>query len=201
MDQIKIGRFIAQARKEQKMTQRQLADVLSISDKTISKWECGKGLPEPSLMLPLCEALQITVNDLLTGTRVSEAEYRSRAEENMMNLVKENTENKKRFILSAICGVITMIAAFSLVMLASFVKMPTAARIVLIAAAAATAAVGIGAAAVLDADTGYFECPYCKALFVPTMGEYSKAYHTLTKRRLTCHECGKTGMCRHRVTR
>lgn len=201
MDQIKIGRFIAQARKEQNMTQRQLADVLSISDKTVSKWECGKGLPEPALMLPLCEALHITVNDLLTGTRVSEVDYRSRAEENMMNLVKENAENKKRFILSVICGVITMIAAFTLVMLASFVKIPTAARIVLIVAAVVTAVVGIGAAAVLDADAGYFECPYCKALFVPTIGEYVKAYHTFTKRRLTCHECGKTGMCRHRVTR
>ena len=54
MDQIKIGKFIADTRKEKNMTQKQLADALSISDKTISKWECGKGLPEASLMLPLC---------------------------------------------------------------------------------------------------------------------------------------------------
>ena len=67
MDQAKIGRFIAARRKAQGLTQRQLADALSISDKTVSKWECGKGLPEVSLMLPLCGALQITVNDLLTG--------------------------------------------------------------------------------------------------------------------------------------
>lgn len=60
MNQIKIGKFIAETRKQQNMTQRQLADVLSISDKTISKWECGKGLPEISLMMPLCETLQIT---------------------------------------------------------------------------------------------------------------------------------------------
>ncbi len=67
MDQIKVGKFIAETRKSQGLTQRQLADVLSISDKTVSKWECGKGLPEVSLMLPLCGALNITVNDLLSG--------------------------------------------------------------------------------------------------------------------------------------
>ncbi len=66
MDQIRIGKFIAESRKSRNLTQRQLADALSISDKTISKWECGKGLPEISIMLPLCEALDITVNDLLS---------------------------------------------------------------------------------------------------------------------------------------
>ena len=84
MDQIKTGKFIAEMRKEQNMTQRQLADALLISDKTVSKWECGKGLPEVSLMLPLCDILKITVNDLLSGRRVSEGEYKMKAEENIM---------------------------------------------------------------------------------------------------------------------
>ena len=74
MDQIRIGRFIAQCRKTGGLTQRQLADGLGISDKTVSKWECGNGLPEVSLMLPLCEALGITVNDLLSGERVAQAD-------------------------------------------------------------------------------------------------------------------------------
>ena len=94
MDQIKIGKFIAETRKKKNKTQRQLADALSISDKTVSKWECGKGLPDISLMMPLCEILQITVNDLLTGERVSKDDYQKKAEENMMNLMKENEENK-----------------------------------------------------------------------------------------------------------
>ena len=89
MDLIKIGKFIADTRKEKNLTQRQLADALSISDKTVSKWECGKGLPEVSLMLPLCGILEITVNDLLTGERVSQLEYQKKAEENMMDLMKE----------------------------------------------------------------------------------------------------------------
>ena len=201
MDQIKIGRFIAKARKSQNITQKQVAEALSISDKTVSKWERGRGLPEVSLMLPLCEVLHISVNELLTGERVSESEYRKKAEENMMNLMQENEENKKRIALSVICGVITMIAVIALLVLSAYVEMPTPARIALIVLAAATAAAGIGAAVVLDVKTGCFECPHCKALFVPTMSEYVKGCHTFTRRRLTCHECGKTGMCRHRILR
>lgn len=201
MDQIKIGKFIAERRKLQNLTQRQLADALAISDKTVSKWERGRGLPEISLMLPLCNALNITVNDLLSGEKVSEVDYQKKAEENMMNLVKENEENKKRMALSVVCGVITIIAVCSLVVIASYIEMPTVARIGLIAFALATAVVGIGAAAMLEIKAGYYECPHCKSLFVPTMSEYVKGYHTLTKRKLKCHECGKIGMCRHRIVR
>lgn len=201
MEQIKIGKFIADARKEKHMTQRQLADALSISDKTVSKWECGKGLPEVSLMLPLCEQLQITVNDLLTGARVTQAEYQKKAEDNMINLMKENEENRKRLVLSIICGIITIIAMVSLLVMAFYMELPTAARIALMVLAAATAVAGIGAAAMLDAKAGYYECPHCKAAFVPTMGEYVKGYHTFTRRRLTCPECGKVGMCAHRIVR
>ena len=201
MDQIQIGQFIAERRKEQNLTQRQLADALSISDKTVSKWECGKGLPEVSLMLPLCQTLHITVNDLLSGERVSEDAYQKKAEDNMMELMRENEENRKKMALSIICGVITIIAVCSLVTIASYMELPTMARIALLALAAATAAAGIGAAAMLDARAGYFECPQCKALFVPTMGEYVKGAHTFTKRRLICPRCGKTAMCRHRIVR
>lgn len=94
MDQIRIGRFIAATRKGLNMTQRQLADALDISDKTISKWECGNGLPEVSLMLPLCDALQISVNELLTCERISEADYQKKAEDNIMELMDENQKGK-----------------------------------------------------------------------------------------------------------
>lgn len=90
MNQIKIGKFIANCRKEKNMTQRQLADILEISDKTISKWECGKGLPEVQFMIPLCDLLGINVNELLSGEKLSADEYQQKAEENMMILVKEN---------------------------------------------------------------------------------------------------------------
>ena len=201
MDQIKIGKFIAAARKAHGMTQKQLAERLLISDKTVSKWERGKGLPEVALMLPLCKALQITVNDLLSGEKISENNYQKKAEENMMSLMQENQENKKHLALSVICGVITVIAVCALVVIAAYMSIPTAARIALIVLAVATGAAGVGAAAVLDVKAGYYECPHCKALFVPSTRDYVKGYHTLTKRRLTCPECGKKSMCRHRIVR
>ena len=213
MNQIQIGRFIAASRKARNLTQRQLADKLGISDKTVSKWECGKGLPEVSLMLPLCASLGITVNDLLSGERVSgtndllsgekvsSTDYQKKAEGNMMNLMKENEENKRWMILSVICAVITVIAVCALVTIASCLEMPAAARVALLLFAAAVAATGVGAAAVLDVKAGYYECPSCHAVFVPTMAQYVKGLHTLTRRRLTCPSCGKTAMCRHRVVR
>ena len=201
MDQNKTGKFIAQMRRTQNLTQRQLADQLAISDKTVSKWECGKGLPEVSLMLPLCEILQITVNDLLSGEKVAAGEYQKKAEENMMDLIRENAENKEHMTLSIICGVITVSAVCALVMLASYLELPVAVRILLLVSAVLTAIVGIGAAARLEVKAGYYECPHCGALFVPTMIDYVKGYHTLTRRRLTCPACGKTSMCRHRITR
>ena len=98
MDQIKIGQFIAQCRREKNMTQRQLAEELGISDKTISKWETGKGLPEAGFMTPLSEVLGITVNELLAGERIPEAEYQERAEETMVALaeMKAEVENVNR---------------------------------------------------------------------------------------------------------
>lgn len=94
MDQIKIGAFIAALRKEQNLTRKQLAEKLNISDKTVSKWECGKGLPEVSLMLPLCEELGITVNELLSGERLEKEDYEGKAEENMLNLMIEGKKNE-----------------------------------------------------------------------------------------------------------
>ena len=102
MDQIKIGKFIAEERKAKKYTQRELADKLSISDKTISKWERGNGFPEVSLLLPLCNELEITVNELLSGERLQAMDYKKKAEENMVNLVKEAQESKKKIITACV---------------------------------------------------------------------------------------------------
>src|SRR5574344_1801941 len=129
MDSIKIGQFIAENRKAHGFTQIQLADILCISDKTVSKWECGKGLPEVSLMLPLCQQLDISVNDLLSGERVAGSEYQRKAEENMMDLMKENEENKKRFYVSIVCGIITIIAVCALIVIAAYIPMPIIAKV------------------------------------------------------------------------
>ena len=102
MDQVKIGKFISDERKAKGYTQKQLSELLEISDKTISKWECGNGFPEASLLLPLCNELEITVNELLTGERISQQNYKKKAEENMVNMIREKEENKQKILLTTI---------------------------------------------------------------------------------------------------
>ena len=119
----------------------------------------------------------------------------------MINLMKEKEENRKRMALSMITGIITIVAICALIVIASFLDLPAMVRMILIVFSAVVAVAGIAAAAMLEIRAGYFECPHCKELFVPSMDEYIKGYHTFTRRRLTCPKCGKTGMCKHRVTR
>lgn len=95
MDQIKTGRFIAEMRKQQNLTQCGFADMLGISNKTVSKWECGNGMPELSLMLPVCEILGISLNELFSGEKLTDADYKKKAEENMMALIQEAEKMKK----------------------------------------------------------------------------------------------------------
>ena len=201
MDQIKTGKFIAQMRKEQGLTQSQLADKLFISNKTISKWETGKGLPEVSLMLPLCEILGINVNELLTGEKIPIAEYKEKAEENMMNLVHEAQESKKKIILSVVVAFSSLLSTMPLIVIAGTFEMPLAVRILLIAIAVIVIIIGIAVACILDRDAGAFECSKCQTRFVPTMSEYINTAHTITKRKLKCPNCGCKSYCKHVLTK
>ena len=200
MDQIKIGKFIAQIRKEKSLTQRELADTLCISDKTVSKWENGKGMPEVSLMMPLCEALAITANELLSGERLTQDNYIKKAEENIMTLVKEREESKKKIILSAIVAVITIIGGTAIVTVAGIFEMEVWARALLIALGIIVIFGGLAVAAVLEMEAGTFECRHCKHRFVPTVGAYIAGPHSLTTRYLKCPECGKKSYCKRRLT-
>ena len=161
----------------------------------------GKGLPEVGLMLPLCDCLKINVNELLSGELLSEDNYHKKAEENIMNLVKEKEENKRKLILSAIVAIITIVSGTTIVMVAGMSEMMTGARVALIAIAVGVIIAGIGVACVLDREAGTFECPQCNARFVPTMGAYIKGAHTITKRYLRCPECGKSSYCKHKLSR
>ena len=190
MDQLKIGKFIAQTRKEKGLTQRELADKLFISDKTVSKWECGNGLPEISLMMPLCEILGITVNELLTGKRLASSEYQQNAEENIMKLIKEKNEVKFRLIIEAAVVFLTLIPAITIIMIASYFELPTPYRIILIVLAFIIMAGGIAIAAALEMRDAVFECKKCNKRFIPTKGAYIMGMHTITRRRLRCPHCG-----------
>ena len=98
MDQIRIGKFIAEKRTEQHLTQAQLGEKLGITDRAVSKWETGKSLPDASVMLELCGLLGITVNDLLSGEVVSMENYNVQTEKNLIEMVRRKEEADKRLL-------------------------------------------------------------------------------------------------------
>lgn len=93
MNQEKIGKFIASLRKEKNLTQQELAEKLGVSDKSVSRWENGKTMPDLSLMQPLCQELGITINELLSGEKIKKEEYQDRLEKNILNTI--DYSNKK----------------------------------------------------------------------------------------------------------
>ena len=123
---------VKELRVENGITQKQLADALLISDKTVSKWECGNGMPEVSLMMPLCETLGITVNELLSAKRLSTSDYQKNAEENIMKLIKEKQEAKFRMIIEVLVIFITLLSGSSLVLVSGLVDLKSSIRIALI---------------------------------------------------------------------
>lgn len=90
MNQKVIGKFISTCRKDKGLTQMQLAEKLNITNRAVSKWETGKSIPDASIMLDLCEILDISVNELLSGERIAMENYQKRADENMIKMKKQN---------------------------------------------------------------------------------------------------------------
>ena len=101
MNQEKIGKFIAECRKQRKMTQSELGEKLGVTEKSISNWENGRNMPDLSLFKPLCNELNISLNDLLSGEKVTENEYQEKLEENIINTIdytNKKLENRNNFI-------------------------------------------------------------------------------------------------------
>lgn len=198
MDQVKIGRFITEQRKQKNYTQRQLADILEISDKTVSKWECGNGFPEVSLLLPLCKELEISVNELLSGERLSEVDYKQKAEENMVNFIQEKEANKKRMQLTILIGIIATISFITLILIVVMYTdvMSIPVKIILVAIACLIFIIGMYAAMQGERTIGYYQCKECGDTFVPTFKAYTMGIHLFSTRRLKCPHCGKKSWCK-----
>ena len=112
-DQQKTGKLIAESRKQQNLTQKDLAEQLGISDKTISKWETGRGMPDVSVIPELCEILHLTSNELLAGERLDSAEsFNKKAEENIMELMKTNQKVNEKSWGSFVGGFIGLVLLF-----------------------------------------------------------------------------------------
>ena len=191
MDLAKIGQFIKDRRKEKNLTQLQLSIELGVSEKTISKWECGNGFPDTTLMLPLCKVLDITANELLSGKLLkTDGEYKADAEVNIVNLKKEHEKTTKFILgLEIIIGVLSVVSLYAIIMLASLVNMSDYLRIILIIAGFCIACTGIHFCMIIEKDAGYYECEHCKHKHIPTMKQMYLSRHYGRTRYLKCPKC------------
>ncbi len=196
MNQIKTGKFIAQIRKEKGMTQRQLADELLISDKTVSKWETGKGMPEVSLMMPLCEILGINVNELLTGERIPDESYKEKAEETMMDLMRNKKGRGKLIALTVLIMLLVIAPMLIIAALIRWYDLPDN----LIHVTLIPLFIGIIAIIFVDCSVGYYQCEECNEKFVPKLSaNYLFANHKPDSRKIRCPKCGKNCWCKHNL--
>lgn len=192
MDLNKTGKFIALIRKEKGLTQRELAEKLNLSEKTISKWERGVGFPDISLILPLCKCLEIDANELMTGERLQDKQYRINAENNLLKLM-DKTSPKLKYTISTISAIVTILITLGLILLAGFVIEEVWIKILVCVMSVLLVVSNIALILLVAVNTEVYECCHCGEKFVPTMRKYLMGAHTMKKRYLRCPYCHKKG--------
>lgn len=193
MDQIKIGRFIAERRKQVNLTQLQLADKLGLTDKAVSKWERGIAMPDSSIMLELCSILGITVNDLLNGEVVSMENYQKQSEEILIEMVKEK-EEKDRMLLRAelIAGILSCIPLLiATIFVAYNESIAEWIRLVIVLASIIPFLIAVPFLIKIEQKAGYYQCAECGHRYVPTYKSVLLAPHMGLTRKMKCPACGK----------
>lgn len=202
MDQTKIGRFIAKKRKDKNITQSELAELLSITDRAISKWENGNCMPDISLIPKLCNILNITINDLFSGEVVDMKNNEKKLEENLLELAKQKEEKDKQLLaLEWVIGYTCSITFLTLIFVASFLEMQTYLRIILIVIGSIIFAVGVGNAIKIEQIAGYYECNRCHHKYVPTYISVFFAMHIGRTRYMKCPKCMKRSWNKKVITK
>ena len=191
MNQEKIGKFIASTRKEQGMTQEQLAEELGITNRAVSKWETGRSLPDASIMPVLCDLLKINLSELFSGERIAMENYKEKSDALLLEMKKqEEASNKKLFSAEMVIGYMSSVAFFAMIFTASFVETPVWVRALLIAIGCVMFVIGMANALKIEHDAGYYECPECNERYVPTMKAVVMAPHMGRSRKMRCPYCG-----------
>lgn len=192
VDLVKIGKFIAEKRKEKGYTQFSLAEELNITDRAISKWENGKSMPDSSIMLELCSKLGISVNDLLSGEVVEMKEYNEKLEQNLIDMVKQKEERDKRLLsLEIVMGLLLFAIFFTLMIIASYLDVDDNVRFMLIMVGFVPFVIMAFFAIRIEQVAGYYECNKCYHKYVPTYSGVLWAMHFGRTRYMKCPECKK----------
>ncbi len=197
MDQIKIGKFIAECRKNKNMTQAQLAEKVGVTDRAVSKWENGRSMPDSSIMLELCGELGITVNDLLCGERIIMENNQQKNEELLLNMAKE-LEQKNKTIWNAMWTIMTVsiIGLIGGLAIIAFFVPEGPWMLVAILALCVIFLIPCFYALKLEVSVGAYKCKNCGYEIVPTYMQALNAMHRGTTRYLKCPKCNKRTWCK-----
>ena len=202
MDQMKIGSFIANKRKEKGLTQLQLAEKLNITDRAVSKWENGRSLPDSAIMLELCEILGITVNDLLYGEVISMENYNKEMEKNLLEVIKQKEEADRRLLsLEIVVGIICIVIMLALCIIAAYVPMDYWLRIVLIVCGMAPLLVATPFMIRIEQTAGYYECRKCGHKYIPTYKSVMWSPHMGRTRHMRCPQCNQKSWQKKVITK
>ena len=197
MNQIKIGRFIADCRKQKNLTQMQLAEKLNITDKAISKWERGIAMPDTSIMLELCDILGISVNELLCGEKINMENNNQKYEQLLFDMAKE-LEKKNKTIWSSMWAIMT-VSVTSLIVglfIAAYFIPEGVWQLVTIVGLCVVFLPSCFYALKLEVSVGSYKCKNCGYEIVPTYMQALNAMHRGTTRYLKCPKCNKRTWCK-----
>ncbi len=197
MDQLKIGKFIAECRKNVGFTQKQLAEKLGITDRAVSKWETGKALPDSSIMLELCRILGITVNDLLNGEKIS-MENNNQVNEQLLIEMSKEIERKNKTVWTSIWVImgVSITGLLAGLAIAAFIIPEGIWQIVAIIGLGVVFLIPCFYALKLEVSVGAYKCKNCGHEIVPTYTQALNAMHMGTTRYLKCPECKKRSWCK-----
>ena len=202
MDLIKIGKFIAERRKQAGLTQMQLAEKLNITDRAISKWETGRALPDSSIMLELCDVLGITVNELLSGEELIMENKNEKNEQLLLDMAKE-LEKKNKTIWNSMWAIMTVsiIVLLAGIFAAAFLIPEGVWQLVTILGVVVVFLIPCFYALKLEVSVGAYKCKNCGHEIVPTYTQALNAMHMGTTRYLQCPKCGKRTWCKKILNR
>ena len=192
MDLSIIGKFIAEQRKLKGYTQVKLAEILNVSEKTISKWECGNGFPDTTLMLPLCKALDISANELLSGKKLSTEEYMKQAEFNLVTLKTQQEQSSKLLLtIESVLGVISLVSFMILIFIASYCDLATYVRTILIVCGFVEFIIAMLFCTKIEKEAGFYECANCHNKYIPSYNQVLFSMHFGRTRYMKCPKCHK----------
>ena len=197
MDQIKIGKFIAECRKKNNLTQMQLAEKLNITDRAISKWENGKGMPDSSIMLDLCNELKISVNELLSGEMISVENKNKKQEQILLDMTKQ-IEQKNKIIWTSMWVImaVSITALIIGIFIAAFLIPEGIEQLISIFGICIVFLIPCFYALKLEVSVGAYKCKNCGYEIMPTYSEALWAMHRGTTRHLKCPKCNKRTWCK-----